>query len=69
MTDSRLALNLDELLVIIDSKDCFGCVNYPVNDYSSNLDWIPLRVINLENLTIEVANPQRYPLLLGKGHR
>ena len=57
MADSRLTLNLDKLLVVIDSKECFGGVNYPVNDYGSNLYWIPLRVIDLENLTIEVANP------------
>ena len=59
MPDGRLGLDLDELLVVLDVEDGLRRVDDAPDDDRRDLDRVADRVVDLEDLAVEVLDAQR----------
>ena len=59
MPDGRLGLDLDELLVVLDVEDGLRRVDDAPDDDRRDLDGIADRIVDLEDLAVEVLDAQR----------
>src|SRR5690606_18689183 len=64
---SRLGLDIHELLVVVDVERGFGRVLDPPHHHCADLDGVAVGVVDLERLAVEVAHPESHPSLDGEG--
>ena len=57
--EGGLALDVDELLVVVDLEQRLRGIDHPPHDDRGDLDGIAVEVVHLEALALEVAHPQR----------
>src|SRR5512137_3054665 len=58
LSEGRIALNQNEMLVIIHLKNCLIGLSHFPNQYKSYLNRITDFVIDLDRFTVEIACPQ-----------